>query len=61
MDKNKLSDLVLIFYIHQKALASTSWMDGGGSGSTHSTRFELPMDLKTLEGTVNNKVKLKET
>ena len=34
----------------QKALASTSWMDGSGSGSSHTTRFELPMDLKTLEG-----------
>ena len=36
----------------QKALKSTSWMDGDGSGSAHTTRFELPMDLKTLEGIV---------
>lgn len=35
----------------QKALASVSWMDGNsGSGSGNVTRFELPMDLKTLEG-----------
>ncbi len=38
----------------QKALASTSWMDGDGSGSAHTTRFELPMDMKTLEGIACN-------
>ena len=37
----------------QRALAATSWMDGGmGSGSGNTTRFELPMDMKTLEGTL---------
>ncbi len=34
----------------QKALASVSWMDGAASGSGNVTRFELPMDMKTLEG-----------
>ena len=41
-----------IFLATQKAMASTSWMDGDGSGSAHTTRFELPMDMKTLEGNV---------
>ena len=40
----------LFSFTRQKALASTSWMDGDGSGSAHTTRFELPMDMKTLEG-----------
>lgn len=44
--------LFFFFSSQQKALASASWMDGDRSGSAHTTRFELPMDMKTLEGTI---------